>query len=802
MNKTKIRWDKSLFALLSGLFFLAFFSSSVLASPEELATVLQRIQSSGARWQAAETSISQLPEAERVQRLGLVKGFSSLPAGAAAPAATPATGAPATPPATLGYNVPAAGNTYGYVTPIRDQGNCGSCWAFSTTAALESQYLMSTNGAGWTTLYPNGLAVQILLSCSTAGNCSEGGYIDQASQYIQSTGLPPYSCYPYTELNYTSGPDTPCANAACSFWQSQTYSIKGWEYVSPQTAPTAAAATTLAAALESYLNTYGPLVTTMNVYTDFFYYSGGIYSYTGPGTKNGYQNVYEGGHAIEIIGYNHASQYFIVKNSWGTGWGTTAPGTVTTPGFFYIAYSQLVQMTQAQTSDNIGGPEFGWYSIAYTGYGQDPCTYSLSSSSVSATYSGGNASVGVISPTGCAWPAVSNVSWISIVSGANGTGDGTFTYSVAANNTTTQRVGTLTIAGKTFTVTQGAAPCTYSLSATSASPTYTGGSATVGVTSISGCPWTAASNASWIIIVSGASGSGNGTVTYSVATNTAGASRVGTLTIAGQTFTVTQAAASCSNASISPTSASPGYSGGNATANVTSPAGCPWTAASNASWIIIVSGGSGSGNGTVTYSVAANPTGASRVGTLTIAGKTLTVTQAGAPCTYSLSSTSANPSYTGGSATVNVTSLTGCAWTAVSTASWISVVSGASGSGNGTVTYSVAANTAGTSRVGTLTIAGKTFTVTQGAAPCSYSLSATSASPTYTGGSATVGVISISGCSWTAVSNASWISVVSGASGSGSGTVTYSVAVNTAGASRTGTLTIAGKTFTVTQAGK
>ncbi|MGP8196555.1 MAG: BACON domain-containing protein, partial [Syntrophobacteraceae bacterium] len=91
---------------------------------------------------------------------------------------------------------------------------------------------------------------------------------------------------------------------------------------------------------------------------------------------------------------------------------------------------------------------------------------------------------------------------------------------------------------------------------------------------------------------------------------------------------------------------------------------------------------------------------------------------------------------------------------------------------------------------------------TQGAAPCSYSLSATSASPTYTGGSATVGVISISGCSWTAVSNVSWISVVSGASGSGNGTVTYSVAVNNATTSRTGTITIAGKTFTVTQAGK
>ncbi len=260
--------------------------------------------------------------------------------------------------------------------------------------------------------------------------------------------------------------------------------------------------------------------------------------------------IFEGGHAIEIIGYNHAAQYFIVKNSWGTGWGTTVPGSVTTPGFFLIAFSQLAQMPKVR----YGGPEFGWYSIAYTGYSPDPCTYSISPNPPTVPYSGvNNAPVSVTSPTGCLWTAVSNVNWITIVSGKTGKGDGTVTYSVSENNATTSRIGTLTIAGRTFTVTQAAATCSdSSISPQSASPTYNGGTATVTVTSPSGCTWTAVSNAGWISVVSGASGTGNGTVRYSVTANSSGTSRVGTITIAGQTFTVTQAGVPPCSYSLSP----------------------------------------------------------------------------------------------------------------------------------------------------------------------------------------------------------------------------------------------------------
>ena len=85
----------------------------------------------------------------------------------------------------------------------------------------------------------------------------------------------------------------------------------------------------------------------------------------------------------------------------------------------------------------------------------------------------------------------------------------------------------------------------------------------------------------------------------------------------------------------------------------------------------------------------------------------------GGTCTFSINPTSANFAAGGGSASVSVTAGAGCAWTAVSNATFITITSGSSGSGNGTVNYSVASNGGTSSRTGTMTIAGLTFTVTQ-----------------------------------------------------------------------------------------
>jgi hypothetical protein len=198
------------------------------------------------------------------------------------------------------------------------------------------------------------------------------------------------------------------------------------------------------------------------------------------------------------------------------------------------------------------------------------------------------------------------------------------TFSVAAN-TGPVRNGTLAIAGQTFTVTQ-AANCTYSIAPTSQSIAGgAGGGTPIAVSTSAGCSWTAAGNVPWITIASGSTGSGNGSVTFTVTANP-GAARTGTLTVAGQTFTVTQAVA-CSY-SINPSSKSSSDKGGDVTSDVTAPASCSWTAVSNVPWITVTSGASGSGNGKVKFRVAENKDNFERIGTLTIAGKTFTVTQA------------------------------------------------------------------------------------------------------------------------------------------------------------------------------
>jgi hypothetical protein len=346
--------------------------------------------------------------------------------------------------------------------------------------------------------------------------------------------------------------------------------------------------------------------------------------------------------------------------------------------------------------------------------------------------------------------------------------------------------------------------CVYSLSAPDVAIGGLGGSSSVNVIAPTGCPWTAVSNVPWVTITSGSSGSGNGTVNFTVGVNPDATPRSGTLTIAGITFTVNQAAnpAGCSFM-IAPTSTTIAAAGGTGSVTVTATLqSCGWTAVSNNAFITVTSppGGVGTGNGTVTYSVAANPASTPRSGTITIAGETFTVNQDPAPCAFGLTPMSMTFQAAGGSSSVMVNAPVGCNWTATSNDAFIMITGGASGSGNGTVNYSVAAHGGLTVRMGTMTIAGLTFTVTQLPA-CNFAITPMAMNFLKAGGNGTITVTADPGCPWTAVSNVPWITITMGASGTGNGTVKYSVAFNPGTSKRTGTITVAGLTFTVTQSG-
>jgi hypothetical protein len=171
--------------------------------------------------------------------------------------------------------------------------------------------------------------------------------------------------------------------------------------------------------------------------------------------------------------------------------------------------------------------------------------------------------------------------------------------------------------------------CGYTLSIPAQSFTSAGGEGGVSITTAGGCGWTASSNSEWITINANSNHDGSASISYTVAANT-GTARVGALIIAGQSFVVTQAAASgCGAAAIHPTIRPFGSAGGNGQLTVVAPNGCSWSVASNNSWLTLAGSASGVGTGRVRYTVAANPSAQTRIGTLSVAGQVYRVTQTG-----------------------------------------------------------------------------------------------------------------------------------------------------------------------------
>ena len=165
--------------------------------------------------------------------------------------------------------------------------------------------------------------------------------------------------------------------------------------------------------------------------------------------------------------------------------------------------------------------------------------------------------------------------------------------------------------------------------------------------------------------------------------------------------------------------------GGNGQFTLTTTAGCFWTAVSDSAWLTVSIGGgsagsaaSGSGSSTIAFTVAANPGTAQRTGRITVAGQTVTITQAGTPqpCTFAVAPNSANIAANAGGGQFTLTTTAGCFWTAVSDSAWL-VVGSASGSAGSTLTYTATANPTATPRVGRITVGGQTVTITQAGTP-------------------------------------------------------------------------------------
>jgi hypothetical protein len=319
----------------------------------------------------------------------------------------------------------------------------------------------------------------------------------------------------------------------------------------------------------------------------------------------------------------------------------------------------------------------------------------------------------------------------------------------------------------------------------------------------------------WITLTPPIEGQGDGSVRFAVAGNPAAIARRGTVVVGSQSVDLTQEAAAC-QFQLDHRSFDVAATESTAEVNVQAPGGCAWTATSQVAWITVEEGGQGNGPGRVRFRVAANAGAAARTGTLQIAGERVDVRQraaGGTPpppppppgdCAYDVEPDSADVPAAATDGTVAVQTNLGCGWTAQSDQSWLTIVAGAAGSGPGVITYRAASNDSTAERTAQITVNGAAFTVRQaGASPpsCNFDLNPNSASMPSSGGSGSFDVSTGSLCGWVASAPDDWIDITSGHAGIGDGRVEYSVDENTSSSSRSGTITVGDRQFTINQDG-
>jgi len=186
----------------------------------------------------------------------------------------------------------------GVVTAIKNQGDCGSCWSFSTTGSLEGQYVLMGHPL-------TGLSEQQLVDCSTAyGNdgCN-GGLMDNAFQYVEAYGLESESMYPYT----ATGPN------ACQ------YNAKDLVLAVHEESKYTDVASGSETQLTNDITSQGPISVAIDAsHSSFQLYQSGVY----------YEpacSATQLDHGVLAVGWGTTTgthpNYYVVKNSWGTAWG-------------------------------------------------------------------------------------------------------------------------------------------------------------------------------------------------------------------------------------------------------------------------------------------------------------------------------------------------------------------------------------------------------------------------------------------------------------------------------------------------
>jgi hypothetical protein len=322
-------------------------------------------------------------------------------------------------------------------------------------------------------------------------------------------------------------------------------------------------------------------------------------------------------------------------------------------------------------------------------------------------------------------------------------------------------------------------------------------------------------------ITSGATGTGNGVVNVSVTATSSETGRTGTLTIAGHNVSVAQEGLGSCTLELSPTTASFDEGSDSGRFSVTAAAHCAWAATTGAPWVRVTSGSSGTGNGTVDYSIDRNTDSTPRTGTIAVGNRTFTVEQSGetAPqaCEYSVAPINFSPCMSSPSMlTTTISTQPGCTWTASSGASWISVTGGQSGTGPGVVSFTVAENW-DAPRLGVVMVRWPTLTAGQNLqvaqAGCTYAVSTPSLSIGAAGGANEFNVIQASdpitcggplqnACRWTAEADVPWITITTSMPQAGDNPVRFTVAANPGTSPRTGKITVRDKVVQITQSGQ